>query len=216
MKDFIARFAAKFNISSTNSRAAVILYSSNAVTQINFRDHDSFQSFKTAVERLPQLRGAIRMDVALTKAYRDLFGPSGSARRGVQRIALLVTDGRQTSASDAISLDKAAEPLKQVGVHVIAVGVGGNVDKRELRAMVKKDEDTILATSFNELLNMVGSLVQHACEGKKWRHRERSPEIRGSWLEKGWGNKKKHATFFSPLYTSCAFPFFVAGFPQNK
>ena len=120
------------------------------------------------------------MDLALTKAYNDLFSSGGSARRGVQRIAVLVTDGRQTSASDALSLERAAEPLKQAGVHVIAVGVGGNVDKGKLRAIVTKNEDIVLATSFNQLLNMVGSLVQHACEGKTAKSIHRHPhEIRG-------------------------------------
>jgi co-chaperonin GroES (HSP10) len=167
MKNFVTQFAGNLQISPTHSRAAVILYSSDATTEINFRDHNSFQSFKAAVDTLPHQRGITRIDIALKKAYIDLFGPGGSARRGVQRIVVVLTDGRQTSAGDATTLEKASEPLKQEGVHIIAVGVGRDVDKGELRAMVKKDGDRILATSFNELLNMVGSLVQNACEGKK-------------------------------------------------
>lgn len=39
-------------------------------------------------------------------AYDNLFGPTGSSRRGVQKLAVVLTDGKQTSASDVFALDK--------------------------------------------------------------------------------------------------------------
>lgn len=50
--------------------------------------------------------GLTRIDRALLVAYDDLFGPSGSSRRGVQKIAIVLTDGKQTAASNAVALDK--------------------------------------------------------------------------------------------------------------
>lgn len=154
----------RFNISPGGSRAAVVVYSSSASTDIRFTDHTSSESFARAVQRLRHLRGLTRIDLALQRAYNDLFGRRGTARFLVPKIAFVLTDGEQTKASGAIPLDRASASLKAAGVRLIAIGVGSNVNKEELKMIASSDEDVIITDNFDTLLGQVQALIRTACE----------------------------------------------------
>ena len=156
---------ASFNISPGGSRAAVVLYSTSASTDIRFTDHTSPESFARAVQRLRHQRGFTRIDLALQRAYNDLFGRRGAARFLVPKIAFLLTDGEQTPASGAMPLDRAAALLKTAGVRLIVIGVGKNVKEEELKTIASSDEDVIITDNFDTLLAEVQPLVRTACEG---------------------------------------------------
>jgi secreted protein with Ig-like and vWFA domain len=165
MKSFVSALAKKFRISPTGSRAAVILYSDQAVKEIDFTSYTNSEDFRNAVDGLSQQRGRTRIDKALGLAYRDFFGPGGSARPDVQRITVVLTDGQQTPDPDAVELDVASERLRKGNVYILAVGIGHRIDKRELRLMTERDQDVYLADSFDDLLNRVGAFAQTACKG---------------------------------------------------
>lgn len=156
---------AKFNISPGGSRAAVVVYSTSASTDIKFTDHTSSESFARAVQRLRHQRGFTRIDLALQRAYFDLFGRRGTARFLVPKIAFVLTDGEQTPAPGAMPLDRAAGLLKVAGVRLIAIGIGRSVKEEELKMIASSDEDVIITDSFDGLLAQVEPLTRSACEG---------------------------------------------------
>ena len=159
-KAFIKAVAQSFGISKSQSRAALVLFSSSASVQIAFRDHDSTSSFKAAVDRLPHERRLTRIDKALQVATRDVFP---FARKGVHQIAFVITDGEQTQESDTKDLKVVSEPLRKAGVQVLALGVGSGVNPDELRLIVEKDEDVLIAKNFQDLLDRVGSFIKSTC-----------------------------------------------------
>lgn len=106
VKEFIIRLAFNFHISPNKTRLGLILYSSDAKKEIDFKDHPNFDGFALAVDALPRRRERTRIDKALLLAYRDFFGPTGSVRRGVLHVAVVMTDGKQTQTPDAIGLDR--------------------------------------------------------------------------------------------------------------
>ena len=111
-------------------------------------------------------RGFTRIDLALQRAYYDLFSPrADSSRFDVQKIAFLLTDGEQTPSPGAMPLDRAAKLLKNEGVRLIAIGVGKNVKKEELNLIASSDRDVILADTFDGLLEEVEPLTKSVCEG---------------------------------------------------
>ena len=122
--------------------------------------------FESAVDQLPYERGRTRIDKALDVAASDVFP---EARPGVARIALLITDGKQTEASDAKGLREASAPLRKAGVRVMALGVGSGVDADQLRLITETDEDVLLADDFDNLLLKLRNLTSKVCElaGKK-------------------------------------------------
>lgn len=161
----MANLAAKFNISPRGSRAAVVLYSTSASTVIKFTDFTSSQSFASAVQRLEHQRGFTRIDLALQRAYYDLFNRRATSRYDVPKLAFLLTDGEQTQTPGAIPIDRTARFLKDDGVRLITIGVGSNVNKNELRTIASSDKDVITADTFDDLLAQVEPLTKRACEG---------------------------------------------------
>lgn len=166
IKTFVSTLASQFGISRNGSRAAVILYSDYAKVEIDFGDQTSIEDFHIKVASLPHQRGRTRIDRALQMAYVKLYGPGGSARRGVHRIAIVLTDGLQTKDPDTVPLDKAATALRKEGVYIFAVGIGSHVSRKELRLLTEKDDDVVMAKSFDDLLAKVGTFSKATCEGR--------------------------------------------------
>lgn len=138
-----------------------MLFSNSASTKIRFQDHSSTSSFARAVQRLPHERGFTRIDRALGIATTEVFP---FARKGVHQIAMVITDGEQTQEADTKDLKEMSEPLRKAGVRILALGVGSGVNPKELRLMVERDEDVLLAKSFTDLLERVGGLIKSTCD----------------------------------------------------
>ena len=160
-KEFVKAVAKSFGIGAGQSQGAIVLYSNSASVKARFGKHSSLEEFQRAVDQLPHERGQTRIDKALALAGSDIFP---EARPGVAKIALLITDGRQTVADDAKDLKEASEPLRQAGVRVIALGIGSGVDGAELRSITESDDDVVLADGFDDLVLQLRNLTSKACE----------------------------------------------------
>lgn len=95
-----------------------------------------------------------------------MFGPKGTARRGLQKIAVILTDGKQTKTPDSIPLNQAVKPLQRDGVHLIAVGIGKSASRDELRLLTDNDQDVMLVSSFQDLQGKLETLKAKSCDGK--------------------------------------------------
>ena len=113
------------------------------------------------MDGLPYERGTTRIDLALEKAAQEIFP---QARQGVPKIAILITDGKQSQAADAKGLTDASEPLRKAGVRVLAVGIGSGVDPDELRLLTESDEDVVVTQTFADLLLQLGNLTSRTCQ----------------------------------------------------
>ena len=114
-----------------------------------------------AVARLRHERGKTRIDKALEIAGKDVFP---FARKDVHQIAMVITDGEQTQEEDTKDLKEVSEPLRKAGVQVLALGIGSRVNPDELRLMVERDEDVLLAKNFDDLMVKVDSFIKSTCE----------------------------------------------------
>ena len=114
-----------------------------------------------AVARLRHERGKTRIDKALEIAGKYVFP---YARKDVHQIAMVITDGEQTQEEDTKDLKEVSEPLRKAGVQVLALGIGSGVNPDELRLMVERDEDVLLAKNFDDLMVKVNSLIKSTCE----------------------------------------------------
>ena len=167
VKNFVVELASKFDISPGGSRAAVVVYSTRATTRIRFTDHSTYGSFANAVQRLRHERGYTRIDLALEKAYLDVFGSRGKSRFLVPKIAFVLTDGEQTKTGNELSLEVVSDRLKKKGVRVISIGIGKRVDKSQLTVIASSEKDVVIAESFDGLVSEVEPLFQSACKGNE-------------------------------------------------
>ena len=162
-KEFVKRIATALNITPSRSRVALILYSNFATASAQLGSKTTLDSFNNLLDGLPHESGETRIDRAL-KLARSLFDPTGATRRGVPKILILLTSGKQTIAADSLRLEDAARPLHEADVRILAVGMGQNVDEKELSSVVLKDEDVFLALSFDDLVSLSGSVSKTTCE----------------------------------------------------
>lgn len=124
------------------------------------------KSFNNLVDGLPHEQGKTRIDRAL-KLARSLFDSSGTKRQGVPKILIVLTTDKQSAGPDAMSLADTARPLHETGVRIIMVGIGQTVDQSELRAVVLKEEDVLLAPSFDDLVSSSDSVSKVICEAAR-------------------------------------------------
>ena len=80
---------------------------------------------------------------------------------------MLLTDGNQTGfdlVPDQTPLVDAIKPIKNLGVKVIAIGIG-SVDRKQLGTLVSDADDILQARNFSELLSIVRTTVGRSCRG---------------------------------------------------
>ena len=77
---------------------------------------------------------------------------------------MLLTDGKQTNPDGTVNLRAASAPLRRQGVRVITFGVGKNINERELRLTVERDEDVIHVQKFDYLLSRVKNYTSSLCQ----------------------------------------------------
>ena len=80
---------------------------------------------------------------------------------------MLLTDGNQTGfdlVPDQTPLVDAIKPIKDLGVKVIAIGIG-SVDREQLATLVTDHNDILQPKNFSELLSLVRTTVGRSCRG---------------------------------------------------
>ena len=153
-KHFVKMVAERVGISSSRTRASVIVYSYSASIEARWDQYTNYEDFAKAVEGLPYRASSSRIDTALELAASDLFP---RARPSAKKIAVVITDGRLMDVAGA------AESLKKVGVRIIAVGIGNGVHISELRTLAESEEHIVLAEDFTKLNREVDNLVGIVC-----------------------------------------------------
>lgn len=163
-KDFVKLLADRLDISPNHSRAAIVLYSGTPYIEATFDSYTNARDFGRAVNNLRHLKSTTRIDKALELAATDIFS---QARDGVAKIAIVLTDGQQSDKNKlrdpAQNLRKASEPLRSKGVRVLAVGIGHEAVKEELRLMTEADTDVFMPTSFDDLKLKIDKIREIAC-----------------------------------------------------
>ena len=161
IKSFVKYLAKSFGISPTGSRVGIVLYSTSASVKAHFGQSTTIEEFNNLVDRLPHEKGFTYIDKALELAASELFQ---RARKDVPRIAMLLTDGEQTDPDGTVNLRVASAPLRRQGVRLIAFGVGKNINVRELRLAVERDEDVVRVMKFDDLIDKVRNYTKSLCE----------------------------------------------------
>ena len=143
-----------------------MLFSEKAVLLRKFSDFSSKEDFNKMVANLPLLDGTTRIDRALDVAYKEMFNVNNGMRPGVAKVLILLTDGKQTDAPNAVKPSIAVLPLHNQKIKVISIGIGLAVDPVELESIVLRTDDLYLAKDFNELKTktFVRNIADASCE----------------------------------------------------
>ena len=80
-----------------------------------------------------------------------------------QQVAIVITDGEQTTTKEYTPLNIASKRIKDKGVEVFALGVGGGVNVDQLREIASSNDNVFTSPSFEELVNVVKPIVEKSC-----------------------------------------------------
>lgn len=172
LKRFVRSVVRSFEVSEDHTHIAIIEYSTKASVQLKFNDltgpYLSKEAVESVVDRIPHTRGFTYIDRALKKADEEVFTYDAAMRNYAKKVALVITDGEQSKKDDSkLSVNQilaqAAQPLKDKGVRVIALGIGKKVNMENLETIASDKRLVFKASSFHSLLRIVTSLKKGTC-----------------------------------------------------
>ncbi|RUS82805.1 hypothetical protein EGW08_009425, partial [Elysia chlorotica] len=160
--DFAAKIIDDFKIGPNDVRFAAIVFGSSPTKLFNLADHNSPQTLQEAIKRAPFLNSGTKTNKALEMITQDqMFSSRWGGRDFAKDIVIIITDGRSTYASWT---QLAANRLKASNVTIISVGIGADVDQRELRGLASKPDDVLLASNFDSLKDIQDDVGKRTCE----------------------------------------------------
>lgn len=169
---FVAQIVDAFDIRENGTRVGVIYYSDDAKVAFDFNkfkgDQLNKENVVKEINKISVTEGQTRIDLALRLAKKSLFSLEGGMRPDKPKIALVMTDGRQTKgldAPDAEDLHIASRPLKDLGVQVYSLGIGNDYDIGELLDIASDDASVFRSTDVDELVSIVASITEQTCKG---------------------------------------------------
>lgn len=160
--EFGRRVASVFKVSPDESRVGLVTYATDAQIMMNFHRFSD-------PEALTEARDAVRVKPhtgkytgqALSLAKEGLF--EKGRRPDALDVLVLMTDG---PASDDVTIPSRA--LRDMGVKLIAVGIGNQVDKAQLRDVASDpDEEHVFTADFDSLGTIIRKVQKAACVGKE-------------------------------------------------
>nr|XP_058971731.1 uncharacterized protein LOC131798056 isoform X6 [Pocillopora verrucosa] len=167
MLEFLKNIISAFNVGPDGTHVAVIAYSNDAKLEIAFDTLSGAQitaeEYGKRIDKIAFQRGFTYIDKGLKMADEQVFVTSAGMRPGVPKIAIVITDGQQTTTNQFTPLDIASQGIKDKGVKVFALGIGSGVKVEELQKIASSSDDVFTAPGFDELVSVVKPIVEKAC-----------------------------------------------------
>ncbi|KAM9346835.1 collagen, type XXVIII, alpha 2a [Symphorus nematophorus] len=168
IKDFVTRLVDRTTVGRNATRIGLVLYSLDVHLEFNLARYMSKQDVKQAIRKMPYMGEGTYTGTAIRKATQEAFF---SARPGVRKVAIVITDG-QTDKREPVKLDIAVREAHAANIEMYALGIVNSSDPtqaeflRELN-LIASDPDSehmYLIDDFNTLPALESKLVSQFCE----------------------------------------------------
>lgn len=168
--NFVEQFVQQYQIGpDTRTQVALIRYGSTVRLEFNLNQFSSQREVLTALASIQYVnRGNTNTGGALNVAATQVFVPAGGVRPlapDATRVCIVVTDG-QSNVGPSVQIE--ADTLRQLGVRVIAIGVGSATDRQELEAIASQpaSANVFELTAFDQFNTLVQDIRDAACAGE--------------------------------------------------
>uniref|UniRef100_A0AAY5EFM5 VWFA domain-containing protein n=1 Tax=Electrophorus electricus TaxID=8005 RepID=A0AAY5EFM5_ELEEL len=163
IRQWVANLVESFDIGEDKTRVAVVRYSDRPTTEFNLARYKSLEEVKRASRNIRYLGGNTKTGDAISYTTTNIFTVQAGARpaaRGIQKVAILLTDGR----SQDYVLEPSVEAAK-AGIRMFAVGIGEalKVELEEIAAEPKSSH-VFHVTDFDAIDRIRGRLRRRLCE----------------------------------------------------
>ncbi|XP_046581489.1 cartilage matrix protein-like [Haliotis rubra] len=160
--DFVSDVVDLFDIGPNNTRVGVATFSSLYYPQFGLDTYEDKEQLKKAILEIPYMGGNTLTGTAIRYMREKAFAP-GIVRDGVDKIAVVLTDGRSRYPGQT---ETEAMKTKMEGINVFAVGIGKNFDPKELTLIGSEPSETYVyeVASYDALENIKENFALGACE----------------------------------------------------
>lgn len=163
---FVEKVIDVYEIDSNQTRVALLTFGSFSNIEFNFNNFSNKTDLMNAVQNIAYGGGSTATAKALNVTRNALFNVTNGARPSVQDVCVVLTDGKSNSNSKTLN---AAELLKDAGVYIFTIGIGGSINVKELQDIASSPpEQFFLNVSDYETLQTddLSQLVSsRVCEG---------------------------------------------------
>ncbi|XP_010889215.1 collagen, type XXVIII, alpha 2a isoform X1 [Esox lucius] len=168
IKDFVTALVDRTTVGRNATRIGLVLYSLDVHLEFNLARYMTKQDIKQAIRKMPYMGEGTYTGTAIRKATQDAFY---SARTGVKKVAIVITDG-QTDKREPVKLDIAVREAHAANIEMYALGIVNTSDTtqeeflRELNLIASEpdSEHMYLIDDFNTLPALESKLVSQFCE----------------------------------------------------
>ena len=136
-KMLVKKMVKGLELGADESRVALVVFADKVEVKARFSENLSVKQFQDMVQNMKSIGSRTRIDKALVET-KQVFK---EGRDDVYKIAVVLTDGKQSEDHDTKSLLSTSEPLRRAGVRVIAVAIGTQASKGRLRLMTDSMDD---------------------------------------------------------------------------
>ncbi|XP_061697478.1 collagen, type XXVIII, alpha 2a [Syngnathoides biaculeatus] len=168
IKDFVTRLVDRTTVGRNATRIGLVLYSLDVHLEFNLVRYTNKQDVKQAIRKMPYMGEGTYTGTAIRKATQEAFY---SARPGVRKVAIVITDG-QTDKREPVKLDIAVREAHAANIEMYALGIVNSSDPtqteflRELN-LIASDPDSehmYLIDDFNTLPALESKVISQFCE----------------------------------------------------
>ena len=158
--DFLSSFVKDITIGPKKSRISVVTFSSRPKNQFWLRDHQSKNEVLSAIKNINRMYGDTYTSDGLRMIRENSFLPRHGGRIKASRIVIVVTDGKSTIPRETINQ---AKKLHNAKATVFAIGVGRQVDPKELNAIANSPKYVFTVDNYSALASIKKKLSQKVC-----------------------------------------------------
>ncbi|XP_040900558.1 collagen alpha-6(VI) chain-like isoform X2 [Toxotes jaculatrix] len=163
--DFLHSIVSSLNVSANRVRIGIVTYNEMATAQAYLNTFSSkagilqYISILPYIDILPNSKGIRNTGAALYFTEKEIFSVATGSRKGVQRVAVVITDG---DSQDDVS--EAAASLRRANVTIYAVGIT-DVKEAELVKIASHppSRHVFTANSFTNLIPLKQELPKILC-----------------------------------------------------
>ncbi|KAK6310137.1 hypothetical protein J4Q44_G00200180 [Coregonus suidteri] len=168
IKDFVTALVDRTTVGRNATRIGLVMYSLDVQLEFNLARYMTKQDVKEAIRKMPYMGEGTYTGTAIRKATQEAFY---SARTGVRKVAIVITDGK-TDKREPVKLDIAVREAHAANIEMYALGIVNTSDTtqdefmRELN-LIASDPDSehmYLIDDFNTLPALESKLVSQFCE----------------------------------------------------
>ena len=159
MKEVIKTIFEKHGVDSM--RSAIIVFGDAVSVRLSFEEKvTELDDLKERIDNLPRNTGIPDLDAALVEAHRLLAG----ARPNAKKVLVIISD--DSSDTDRWEIRANARELEEEEIEVVPVGMGNEVDLKQLEHTTPHKDNLITADKDNDTDDLAEEILEKILRSK--------------------------------------------------